>query len=511
MVLKKVMLMALLLLLLFPASVFAAEDKPFDFSLYDVLSAEPAGVVTFNVITSADVDLKNMKIYGNWVSYGYNKGGTDLTAILTDGDPTTYVTAGLDHAYKNYRTVYAKFSPDGSTTVDIDSLNISFKSGGNQRDFSIKFYGANGALLKSLSSGGTTVVVNLKGVAGFAITPEASYYVEYYFADFKVNGVVHEPEDPSLYIIKGLTTGVLSNNGFYVKWDAVGGQNLKHYRIVVNGKEYTTTNTSFSFTNVDREIPYSIQVSAVDLLGKEYDSTALEFIFPPPDLIPPGKPVGLHAEPDIYTASLSWTLGSEDDLAGYYVLIDSKPLNSIPLKVSSYQLSGLKPETEYIFTLQAVDVSGNISVESDPLKFSTLSPMEPPADAPILSGVVGNGTASLTWTAVKFAESYNVYQDDEKIIETNATRLNLKKLENGREYSFYVTAENDLGVSPKSNVLSLMPDEKLVPDVEIGFDLVDITNGVSSWFAAYWRILAFCIAIPLSFYIGNRVKGLFAN
>lgn len=48
-----------------------------------------------------------------------------------------------------------------------------------------------------------------------------------------------------------------------------------------------------------------------------------------------------------------------------------------------------------------------------------------------------------------------------------------------------------------------------IPTVSLNYELADVATGVGSWFSSYWLILAFAVAIPLSFYVAQRVKGLF--
>ena len=48
-----------------------------------------------------------------------------------------------------------------------------------------------------------------------------------------------------------------------------------------------------------------------------------------------------------------------------------------------------------------------------------------------------------------------------------------------------------------------------IPAVALTYNLADVATGVSNWFASYWLILAFAVAIPLSFFIATRVKHLF--
>lgn len=48
-----------------------------------------------------------------------------------------------------------------------------------------------------------------------------------------------------------------------------------------------------------------------------------------------------------------------------------------------------------------------------------------------------------------------------------------------------------------------------IPAVNLVYNLADVATGITNWFSSFWVILAFAIAIPMSFMIGGRVKGLF--
>lgn len=48
-----------------------------------------------------------------------------------------------------------------------------------------------------------------------------------------------------------------------------------------------------------------------------------------------------------------------------------------------------------------------------------------------------------------------------------------------------------------------------IPTITLTYDLADVATAVSNWFAAYWLIIAFAVAIPLAFLIGGYIKNLF--
>jgi hypothetical protein len=48
-----------------------------------------------------------------------------------------------------------------------------------------------------------------------------------------------------------------------------------------------------------------------------------------------------------------------------------------------------------------------------------------------------------------------------------------------------------------------------IPSVSLTYDLADVATAVSNWFSSFWLILAFAVAIPVAFFVAQRVKGLF--
>jgi len=128
-----------------------------------------------------------------------------------------------------------------------------------------------------------------------------------------------------------------------------------------------------------------------------------------------------------------------------------------------------------------------------------------------VSLVVRNGSMGVSWLPVSVGSptSYNVYQDGVKIGNASSTSYNIAKLQNNKTYSIQVSAVNQFGEGQLSDKVFGTPSAAALPDLSLGYDLKDVVSSVSTWFSNIWLVLAFVIAIPLSFYIGNRVKGLF--
>ncbi|MNL66122.1 hypothetical protein D3C87_1905400 [compost metagenome] len=49
----------------------------------------------------------------------------------------------------------------------------------------------------------------------------------------------------------------------------------------------------------------------------------------------------------------------------------------------------------------------------------------------------------------------------------------------------------------------------VIPTITLTFSLADVATAVGNWFASFWPILAFAVAIPLAFFVAHQVKGLF--
>ena len=91
--------------------------------------------------------------------------------------------------------------------------------------------------------------------------------------------------------------------------------------------------------------------------------------------------------------------------------------------------------------------------------------MTVPAAPAGLSATAGNATASLTWTAVTGASSYNIYQgtsaggESATPVQTalTGTTATVSSLTNGTTYYFKVAAVDAGGASALSNETSAMP------------------------------------------------------
>lgn len=221
---------------------------------------------------------------------------------------------------------------------------------------------------------------------------------------------------------------------------------VEGYNIYRDGEIIGTTDkTVFTHNFEDTEISCNYVVIAVDKFGNLSEPSNSVFC----DNTPPA------AVKDIVVVSKS---------ASTVVLNWEEPEDNI--KVSSYQIfrngeklgdsyttnfkdTSLQPQTEYAYTVKAVDNAGNISDKSDECKVTTDKDTQAPK-VPIELKIIANSPTSITlsWIAstddVKVA-GYYVFRDGEKLDTTADTNYTDSSLNEDIIYSYTVRAFDTSG------------------------------------------------------------------
>ncbi|MFT4287812.1 fibronectin type III domain-containing protein [Nocardioides sp.] len=120
------------------------------------------------------------------------------------------------------------------------------------------------------------------------------------------------------------------------------------------------------------------------------------------------------------------TLGAADDTAvtGYRVFAGATQLAELPGDATSYDATGLDPETAYTFRVEAGDAAGHWSTDGPSVQVTTLTP--PPAwptGATLTASQVTETGARLTWTGLTGlpVTGFRLYQDGVLIASPGAT------------------------------------------------------------------------------------------
>ena len=148
------------------------------------------------------------------------------------------------------------------------------------------------------------------------------------------------------------------------------------------------------------------------------------------------------------SAQLSWTAVDGAETYRIYTIIDGVTKQLGDRTGTSVNVTGLTNGKSYGFIVLAVN--GAVVSEytnSDIVYVTPKAPAPTRLDLPKLTAVAGNGTVTLTWTAVDNAEFYRAYIiiDEESFIIDDyeePAEVTLTDLTNGKTYGFLVLAVN---------------------------------------------------------------------
>lgn len=166
-----------------------------------------------------------------------------------------------------------------------------------------------------------------------------------------------------------------TKNGTTLSWAAstdnvaVKGYNIYYLDNVLFA---TTTNITYTFTNLIAEQRYSFTVKAIDADGNlSAASTNVIVDTLPEDSTPPTAPTNLKAlETTSTSTTLSWTASTDNvGVTSYEIYHDNALIGSTA--ATTYTINYLMPEKEYIFSVKAKDRAKNLSEASNTVKVTT--------------------------------------------------------------------------------------------------------------------------------------------
>lgn len=225
----------------------------------------------------------------------------------------------------------------------------------------------------------------------------------------------------------------------------------------------STTSTTFAVSGLTASTTYAFTVKAKDAAGNASvasNTVSVTTLAPVVDTTAPTAPTLSASGTTLTATNLSWS-GATDNVAvtGYDVYKDAVLLGSTA--TTTYAVSGLTASTTYAFTVKAKDAAGNISVASNSVSVTTLTPDTTAPTAPTLSASgTTSTTTNLSWTGATdnvAVTGYNVYRGTTLLgSTTTATTYAVTGLTASTAYTFYVQAKDAAGnVSAASNTVSV--------------------------------------------------------
>ena len=446
-------------------------------------SPNTGGTVTLSLYVNGEekksltLETSKQKV-GNWeqaeeivVSRG------DMIRVVTKcndnpSKPSVHVTPIITYVDKSAADTEAPTAPTNVTTTDITTTTAKVTWTAPTDNVGVAGYNVyvndsetpvNGETLvtgteyelKDLTAGtGYTVTVKAVDAAGNVSDGAAHTFTTNNAADTEV------PSAPTNVVVTDVTTTTAKVTWSEAK-DNVGVVGYNVYLNEAKVNETLITTTEYDLTALTEETNYSVKVTAVDAAENESGrSEAATFTTPKTqDTEAPSVPAGVTASDVTQTgAKITWTAATDNvGVAGYNVYLGESRVNTSPVTVTEYELSGLTANTEYTVTVSAVDAAGNESARSDAATFTTLEAEEekdneaPSVPAGVTASDVTQTGAKITWTASADnvgVAGYNVYVDETKVNTdklVEGLELELTGLTPETEYTVTVSAVDAAG------------------------------------------------------------------
>ncbi len=179
------------------------------------------------------------------------------------------------------------------------------------------------------------------------------------------------------------------------------------------------------------------------------------------DTAPPTAPKSLKSTGSTATSvALSWKAATDNvGVAAYDVYHDGNKYTEVSGKTLKADVTGLKPKTDYRFTVFARDAAGNVSTASNPAAVTTPESSDKAApSAPKDLAVTGttSNSVSLKWSAATDnvgVSGYDVYNGGTVLADgVKGTSTEVKNLVPNTSYTFTVKAKDAAtNESPASN------------------------------------------------------------
>jgi uncharacterized repeat protein (TIGR02543 family) len=242
----------------------------------------------------------------------------------------------------------------------------------------------------------------------------------------------------------------------------------------------------------------------------------------PVDTTAPAEVTSLTATAGNGQATINWLPPGDSDFSGVKITAAGISEIAVTKDTISKIITGLTNGTEYTFTVQTVDTTGNVS-KGTTVKVTPSAPVTPtdttaPAEVTSLTTTAGNGTVALNWVDPGDTDFASVEISLNGVVSTSVAKgiqtKVIPSLTNGTEYTFTVkTVDTNSNVSagktikatpsaapdttPPSNVTGLTatagdgqvvltwnePSESDFAKVSIsgtGFTTVEVSKGTTS-------------------------------
>ncbi len=272
----------------------------------------------------------------------------------------------------------------------------------------------------------------------------------------------------------GSFTGTPQPTVIDLSWSAVSY--ATSYEVKRNGAViYTGTATTYTDTGLTPATAYSYEVKAINASGSSSAATLNQSTASLPI---PATP-SLAATEAETTVNLTWN--AVPWATAYELKRDGTVIYSG--NATSYNDTGLTPDTEYVYSLVARNSSGD-SASAD-LTRRTVLPL--PTTPTGLTATATETQMTLTWNAVPYAATYQVKRNGTEIYNGSGLTYTDTGLIPNTSYAYEVTAVNARGFSATPATLTQNTADYPIPATPSNLAGAETENSVSlTWDAVTW-------------------------
>ena len=173
-----------------------------------------------------------------------------------------------------------------------------------------------------------------------------------------------------------------------------------------------------------------------------------------PDTEEPSKPTNLKGTATHSSVSMNWTPSKDNVRVSHYNIYQNNQLIGTS-NTASYTVVNLTPETQYSFSIEAVDTASNHSLRSDILTITTSkeTAQKPSVPRGLTVNNVTQDSVTISWAANDPSEKvtqYEIYREGVRIAVTGTTTFTDTGLMSAKSYVYQVKAINAVGTSEAS-------------------------------------------------------------
>jgi chitodextrinase len=256
--------------------------------------------------------------------------------------------------------------------------------------------------------------------------------------------------------ITGLVANNITTSDLTLTWNASTSSDTVGYDVYKGSTLLNTVaETTFSVTGLTPSTSYTFTVKAKDNSGNISSGTNIT-VSTLADTIAPNDVTNLVASNVLATSvSLSWTASTSTDVAGYQIYNGSNYLTTVT--GTTYNVTGLSPNTNYTFTVKAKDGYNNIATGATASVLTAYVDTTAPNDVTGLSaGTATVNSIPVGWTLSSSSDVANyevAYSSDSgstwtvasALVNNSSTSYTLTGLTSGTTYTIRVVAIDTSG------------------------------------------------------------------